>query len=91
VTHDKKHPVNHCGADIRVAQQLLHRADVGASECGSNPANEKTYPIKVSLFSLEAIVLITNPLLHLIEQAGRFQRRSAGFHEKFMPVYKWLC
>lgn len=23
--------VNHCGADIRVAQQLLHRADVGAS------------------------------------------------------------
>lgn len=23
--------VNHCGADIRVAQQFLHRADVGSS------------------------------------------------------------
>jgi hypothetical protein len=46
---------------------------------GSIPANEKTYPIKVSLFGLEAIVQVTNPLLHLNEQAGRFQRGSADF------------
>jgi hypothetical protein len=51
----------------------------------------------VSLFGLEAIVQANNPLLHLIEQAGRFQRRSAELHEEFTPVrtynllVDWLC
>ena len=55
---------------------------------GGDPANDKTYPIKVNLLGYKSIVQVTNPLLHLIEQAGRFQRRSAGFHEKIIPVYK---
>ena len=54
---------------------------------GSGPANEKTDPIKISLFGLEAIVLAENPLFDLVDQAGLFERRSAGFHEKFILVY----
>jgi hypothetical protein len=45
--------------------------------------------IQVSLFGIKATVPVTIPLLHLIEQAGRFKQRNAGFHEKFIPVYKY--
>ena len=54
---------------------------------GSDPATEKTDPIKISLFGLEAIVQAENPLFDLIEQASRFELRSAGFHEKFTLIY----
>ena len=48
---------------------------------------EKACSVQVDFFGLKAIVQVSNPLAHLIEQASGLQRRSAGFHEKFIPVY----
>ena len=56
---------------------------------GNDSANDKTGLVKMSLFGLEAIVLAENALFDLIDQAGRFERRSAGFHEKFILVFAY--
>lgn len=58
-----------------------------AASLSGTPADEKAHSIQVGLFGLEAIVHVTNPLTDLIKQAGRLQRRHAGFHGKFIPLY----
>lgn len=50
------------------------------------PAETEAYPVDIGFLRLEAIVQMPNPLAHLIEQAGRLQRRRAGFYGKFIPV-----
>lgn len=50
------------------------------------PAYEKSYPIDVVFFGVEAIVKVANALAHLIQQAGRLQWRRAGFHNSFITV-----
>jgi len=55
---------------------------------------KKRTQVEVSLLGFVAIVHVPNPLANLIEQAGGLQKRSAGFHGKFIPVFvcsKWSC
>jgi hypothetical protein len=49
--------------------------------------NAQIFEFKNAMFiDVEAIVHISNPLAHLIEQAGGLQGRGAGFHGKFIPA-----
>lgn len=51
------------------------------------PADEKSHPIQIGLFSLKAVVQTANALANLVRQAGRAQKRCVGFHGRVMPVY----
>ena len=51
------------------------------------PANENPHPIQINLPGAEAIVHVPYALTHLIQQASGLQRRSAGFHGKFITFY----
>jgi hypothetical protein len=50
----------------------------------SRPANEKTHPVHIDLFSTEAIVHAPNALAQLIQHADGLQWRVAGFHGIFI-------
>ena len=54
----------------------------------SVPTGEKPSPIKVSLFSLEAIVQIANALAELVKQPSRAENGSGDFVRFNMPVHK---
>jgi hypothetical protein len=45
------------------------------------PANEKSNPIQVNFFSVEAIVKVSQTLPHLIHQARGTHRRDGDFHD----------
>jgi hypothetical protein len=53
-----------------------------ATTLRSAPADEKSDPVQVGFFGLEAIVHVPNSLAHLIEQADRLQQGSTAFHGK---------
>lgn len=74
----------------KVTQEPL---DLGTAERARMPqsmvSNEATCPVHVRFRGTKAVVVITNPLAQLIEQAGRLEGSfGAGFHGRLILYIK---
>lgn len=92
---------NHGGGHVATALQLLDRANVNTTLSAHNffgvahapltgrPGGEEPHPVQVRLHGFEAIVQISNPPAHLVQQALGSQGSPGDFRGFVIPVRKY--